>query len=61
VIRYSLGYLFARTTDRLIFMEPEVCHWMVDSVQIVLFGVACGVGTDAAARIVDVPARLAGR
>ena len=24
-----------------------VCCWMVDSVQIVLFGVACGVGTDA--------------
>jgi len=24
-----------------------VCRWMVDSVQIVLFGVACGVGTDA--------------
>jgi hypothetical protein len=28
-------------------MEFEVCHWMVDSVQIVLSGVACGVGTDA--------------
>jgi hypothetical protein len=28
-------------------MEFEVCLWMVDSVQIVLFGVACGVGTDA--------------
>ena len=33
--------------ERRIFMELEVCHWMVDSVQIVLFGVACGVGTDA--------------
>ena len=30
-----------------IFMEFEVCHWMVDSVRIVLFGVACGEGTDA--------------
>ena len=30
-----------------IFMEFGVCRWMVDSVQIVLFGVACGVGTDA--------------
>jgi hypothetical protein len=28
-------------------MEFGVCRWMVDSVQIVLFGVACGVGTDA--------------
>jgi hypothetical protein len=28
-------------------MEFEVCHWMVDSVRIVLFGVACGEGTDA--------------
>ena len=28
-------------------MEFSVCRWMVDSVQIVLFGVACGVGTDA--------------
>jgi len=28
-------------------MEFGVCGWMVDSVQIVLFGVACGVGTDA--------------
>jgi hypothetical protein len=27
-------------------MEFGVCRWMVDSVQIVLFGVACGVGTD---------------
>jgi len=26
-------------------MEFGVCRWMVDSVQIVLFGVACGVGT----------------
>jgi len=31
-------------------MEPEVCHWMVDSVQVALFGVACGVGTDAASK-----------
>jgi hypothetical protein len=31
-------------------MEVEVCHWMVDPVQIVLFGVACGVGTDAVSR-----------
>lgn len=29
------------------FMEFKVCHWMVDYVQIVLFGVACGVSTDA--------------
>ncbi len=28
-------------------MEFGVCRWMVDSAQIVLFGVACGVGTDA--------------
>jgi hypothetical protein len=28
-------------------MEFGVCRWMADSVQIVLFGVACGVGTDA--------------
>jgi hypothetical protein len=29
-------------------MEFGVCRWMVDSVQVVLlFGVACGVGTDA--------------
>jgi len=28
-------------------MEFGVCRWMVDSVQIVLFGVGCGVGTDA--------------
>jgi hypothetical protein len=28
-------------------MESGVCRWMVDSMQIVLFGVACGVGTDA--------------
>jgi 2-phosphoglycerate kinase len=28
-------------------VEFGVCRWMVDSVQIVLFGVACGVGTDA--------------
>jgi hypothetical protein len=28
-------------------MEFGVCRWMVDSVQIVLFGVACDVGTDA--------------
>jgi hypothetical protein len=28
-------------------MEFGVCRWIVDSVQIVLFGVACGVGTDA--------------
>ena len=27
-------------------MEFGVCRWMVDSVQIVLFGVACGVGAD---------------
>jgi hypothetical protein len=32
---------------RRIFMEFGVCRWMVDSMQIVLFGVACGVGTDA--------------
>ena len=32
--------------DRRIFMGFGVCRWMVDSVQIVLFGVACGVGTD---------------
>jgi hypothetical protein len=31
-------------------MEFGVCRWMVDSVQIVLFGVACGVGTDAASQ-----------
>jgi hypothetical protein len=31
-------------------MEPEVFHWMVDSVQIVLFGVASGVGADAASK-----------
>jgi hypothetical protein len=28
-------------------MELGVCRWMVDFVQVVLFGVACGVGTDA--------------
>jgi hypothetical protein len=28
-------------------MEFGVSRWMVGSVQIVLFGVACGVGTDA--------------
>jgi hypothetical protein len=28
-------------------MEFGVCRWMVDCVQIVLFGVACGAGTDA--------------
>jgi hypothetical protein len=30
-----------------IFMEFGVCRWMVGCVQIVLFGVACGVGADA--------------
>jgi hypothetical protein len=33
------------------FMEFGVCRWMVDSVQIVLFGVACGVGTDAVSQL----------
>jgi hypothetical protein len=33
--------------EHRIFMEFGVCRWMVDSVQIVLFGVACGAGTDA--------------
>jgi hypothetical protein len=28
-------------------MEFGVCRWMADSVQIVLFGVACGAGTEA--------------
>ena len=28
-------------------MEFGVCRWMVDSVQIVLFGMACDVRTDA--------------
>ncbi|HSS24924.1 MAG TPA: hypothetical protein VLL82_11090 [Mycobacterium sp.] len=28
-------------------MEFGVCRWMVDFVQIIMFGVACGVGTDA--------------
>ena len=30
-----------------LFMEFGVCRWMVDCVRIVLFGVACGVGTGA--------------
>jgi hypothetical protein len=38
----SVASLFVRS------WQPEICHWLVDSVQIVLFGVACGVGTDAA-------------
>ena len=29
------------------FMEFGVCSWVADSLQIVLFGVACGVGTGA--------------
>src|ERR1700736_3752539 len=29
------------------YLWSGVCGWMVDFVQIVLFGVACGVGTDA--------------
>jgi hypothetical protein len=29
------------------FIEFGVCSWVADSVQIVLFGVACGVGTGA--------------
>jgi hypothetical protein len=43
-------------------MEFGVCRWMVDSVQIVLFGVACGVSTDPVSHeLLDLLARLAGR
>ena len=31
-------------------MEFGVCSWVADSVQIVLFGVACGVGTGAVSK-----------
>ena len=39
-------------------MEFGVCRWMVDSVQIVLFGVACGVGTDAVGQGARLPITL---